>query len=379
MQIFKTLETLKYERQYISDALFKGGVSLVEDYWRLRLAMLVLLVSDLNELPAPLRKNFCPLFWFTNFLVITAPIWGTIYFLIWFSKVIYEGPIEKTLDAAIAVKERRDKIRTEVRDRMNVEKRKSRVFDEKKVIYQDLAWGHIFIGDYLEVLVHKKVIPSTTDVDWNSPALLEGVWDDDVTYYIKFRRLYGDLWAEKLAEFKAADEAKKIKAAEEEQRKAVLDRQNEEEFKKILTGVFSWSKAFCKAILIVVSVPAILAVAWLVYHAAILVGECALFVLHFLFIQYLLTTVSVVGGVALLVLACFAIAEFLSEKDLSPIVDGLHDGIVFAFGPFKWLGKKVAAFFTFILMFIKMFFSENCPGIEIIKNTSQGEPEPVQG
>lgn len=370
MQIFKTLATLQYERQYISDALFKGGVNIGEDYWRLRLAMFVLLVNDLNELPAPLRKNFCPLFWFTNFLVITAPIWGMIYFLVWLSKVIYQGPVEKTLDAVISVKERREKIRTEVRERMNAEKRKSRVFDERKVIYRDLSWGHTFIGDYLETLVHRKVIPSATDVDWNSPALLDGVFDDDITYYIKFRRQYGDLWAEKLAEFRAADDAAKTKKAEEEQRKAVLDRKNEEEFRQILTGVFSWSKAFCKAILIVVSVPAILALAWLVYHAVILVGECAVFVLHLLFIKYLLTTVTVVGVVFLLVLAVFAIANFLSEKDLSPIVDGLHDGIVACFGPFKWLGKKVAGFFTFILMFIKMFFSENCPGIEIIKTTN---------
>jgi hypothetical protein len=366
---FASLGTIFQEPRILAEA-WGGQVNLPPNYWRTQLAMFTLVCSSRKELPRALQFNYCPLFWFTNILVLLLPAIISIAVVIKLVTTIanFVGtfgiePAGTFIDTWCT---NRKEVRATVKEAKKLHTLRSVVYDDRYPNYEKLLEGQ----DRFERHVRHYLDEGFSFDDPRIPELF--AVNQDVMYYVAFRKIFTTNHETKLRELreawlKAKEQKTKQEIAELERVKAV-----EKDWNKIFSNIFYWSKIICKALLFVVSVPLTALLCWGLYQLLIIIINCVGWLLHVIFIQNLITTVYVVGGIVLVASIIFGIVIFvqsgaLRDRIWDPFVEFLENRIfpVFCFcgRPFAFIGRKVAGGFTFLFNFFRMFYSENCPGV----------------
>lgn len=377
------LGTVFQEPRVLAEA-WKKQVNLPPNYWRTQLAMFVLVCSSKNELPRALRYNYCPLFWFTNILVLLLPaillIAGVMKLAILIARTL--GTFAITPGTEYIESWCAD--RKAVRETVKVEKKKRRLlavkYDDRSPDFELLSDGQ----DRFEAAIQYKL---PENFSFNDPVIVEIIASDwvanrAVMYYLSFRQIFSTNHETKLRELREAWRAKEQentkKQLEEIKRKEAVDA----DWNKIFSSIFYWSKIICKALLFIVSVPLIALLAWGIYVALIFLAKGVVWLGAALFVTHLKVTLLCIGIAIAFAVVIFGIVIFvqsgaLREKVWEPFIDFLENRVAPFFGvlfkPFAFAGKKIAGFFTFLTNFIRMFYSENCPGITYTDEVPSGK------
>lgn len=373
------LKTVLLEPKYIKDALKKES-KLPEYYWRLELCIIFFLEEKRSDLPRALQNNFCPLFWFSNFLLLVAPIWGTIYAIGYTLRQIYSllctyvtSPVWDRWESYTRAYSRKQML---LRDKRETEVFKVKhTFNPSEPRVTQLRWGESFVSEYTHNL---KAAGAITEVDWDSDEFLSKLNDEDVYYFATFRRLYKDKWKDTIAKIIEEDKKRSIEKLEAAQAAEKKIKESKARRERFFSKLFGYAKTLCQVMALLVAIPGVIAVAYFVYLLTIKLWYVIGVVYHFLFVEHLPEFLEITGCVILgLVLVMVASITVKALRGLfwTPVVnavayccdisaDLLRPVAKVIVNPIVWIGRKIGGFFSFVLDFVRMFFTDNCPHIE---------------
>lgn len=302
---FKTLMTIFSEPRILRETWDKE-VHFPENYWRTELCVYFLWQDDKDDLPNALRYNFCPLFWFSNLVLLLVPLWLPFYLIIKGLNLFCEVAVTPNIDNFYAWKVERKATKAQEGIQHERNRIKSITFDPTKVNMNLLRRGRHYINSTLWQT--GSVGPDESDpvnskvVNWDNPRLLDEC-DEEEAYFMAFRRFYKDTWPQEFRRLEEESEErhrKELETLRAEERRAEAVKAD---FNKMLTSVFTWSKIICKAILFLVALPIIYLIAIAFYKLAVWLFYAIGWVLWMLFVQHLTTTFIVI--VSIIAIACF--------------------------------------------------------------------------
>ena len=367
---FKTLMTIFSEPRILRETWDKE-VHFPENYWRTELCVYFLWQDDKDDLPNALRYNFCPLFWFSNLVLLLIPLWLPVYLIIKGLNLFCEATVTPSLDSFHAWKtERRATIKLE-NTHLERERIKNTKFDPTKVNLNLLRRGKAFINCVLwstgSVGADESDPVNARVVNWDNPRLLEEC-DEEEAYFMAFRRTYGADWPQQYARLeREAEESHRrdLEAKRAEERRV---QQVQADLNKMFASIFSWSKIICKAILFLVALPVIYFVAIGCYKLAVWLFYFIGWLLWVMFVQNLTTTciviVSVVAILSFIALMVYLFSEKIIQSLVGSTFSKLEPIIEVILTPIVWVFLKIGAFGSFCFNFIRMFYVSNCPGIK---------------
>lgn len=369
---FKILRTLFSEPRILRETWDKE-VHFPENYWRTELCVYFLWQDDKDDLPNALRYNFCPLFWFSNLVLLIAPLWLPVYLIIKGLNLFCETAVTPGLESVQAWNtERKATIRLEKKHDER-ERIKNTKFDPANVNINLLRRGKAFINCLIWETGSISVESTEDDpvnskvVNWDNPRLLEEC-DEEEAYFMAFRRLYGAQWPQEYARLEAAAEEKDKKEIELQRAEAKRAQQVQSDFNKMFASIFNWSKIICKAILFLVALPVIYFVAIGCYKLAVWLFYAVGWLLWVMFVENLSTTAIVIAIIVGIVVFIGLMVYLFSERIIQSLVgetfaklEPIFEAIL---SPFVWVCKKIGAMASFCFNFVRMFYVSNCPGIK---------------
>lgn len=370
---FSSIFTIFQEPRILAEA-WGGTVNLPPNYWRTQLAMFVLLCSNREELPRALRYNFCPLFWFTNILALLSPLIFMLAVLIKVSIFLSKGlvaigiePTTTAIDAWVSTHKEQRGI-----DRRQREKSKliNTVYDDRNPDYLKLIKGR----ERFERHIREDMGEGFSFSDPAFFVKLADHWhiNPSVMYYAAFRKIFTTNYETKLRELSDAYDKKLEEQNIKDRAEYQSKQQIEKDWNKIFSSIFYWSKLLCKALLFVATVPAAAVIAWVLYYLATLLYQGVSWLCMQLFVIHLMPTLGFIAGFIFLIAVVMGIVALvdsgvLSEKVGQPIATFFKKVVlpvlVFLVSPFGWIALTIGKIFKFVVNFIRMFYSENCPGV----------------
>lgn len=373
MTFNKIWRTLRLEPSIIFEALDKNTVAvhLPPDYWRYELAMYVLCKSHKSQLPSMLRGHFCPLFWFTNLLLLTAIVWLPIYGLLSLLGYISNPVVHfagKMVDALDRIKLTRTKASAAKQEGIRLKMRYDAAWPE----YLRLRHGHEYWDSTILFFncLNGENLSSSEAID--SKSFFLNV-TDDLAYYVLFLRKYRDAAPEKLEELGnrhrqqlQEEEAERIRAA---MRGAEANAARKARFSKLVAS----AKPICKWFLILASIPVTYFLAKLICFLAVWCWVKLLWLIPFVFVEHGWEVLKALGIIALIVgvvvgliigfgsarwaqFKDYTLPDFVNKTIVNP-VGGFFDG-------FRTVFRKIGKFFAFCFYLARMFFLEHCPAIQ---------------
>lgn len=364
------ITTIANESKIITTAISGKKLILPDNYWRTRLCCSFFCANSRQELFRILQYNFCPLFWVSNFILLIFPIWFPLKLLV--------GAIVAGLQLFCnAAGERFEgvfesyKSYREARDEEAIAKKYTYNPKNPKLTY--LCVGKENLPTHLQYLRSTfNVHPGLYNFPWSSPEFLNRL-SHYARYYATFIAHCGSFEAaeQKLVSLIAEEKEKELRR---EKFKAKLDASigvitsNTE---KTFNNVYTKFKWFFQLSALLALIPLVLAVAAGIWYA------CGNYVTPgFIFVLSLLDYISLsallqVGAIALITGAVIAIiVAFVDLKFFDNFIIPTAQGFAELFKPLAplWGAVKntwllIISLILFVVNTIRMFFSENCPGI----------------
>ena len=354
---FSSLATVIQEFRILGEALDKNRedpINLPNNYWRSELAACFLRRSK-GDLPRPFRLNFCPLFWFTNLLVLTLPIWGVVYGFIWLALVIADItviPLTNLLTSRSLVRNtaRLRESQLELRARI-----KTITFVRSNVDYSLFKAGQLAIKTLpLDMAYAGVVTPAESEnFDYNRIDILEYA-SLAQAYYLSFMRQFPDrIEAEALditqeAQQRFTEAARIAEIAERTRRMKVANR-------------IAKCKTVCKILLIIVAIPVTMALAVGLWVLAIKAYYGIGWLWWVLIVENLrdtlICTTMIIAGVSIPLTIALSIRANPARG--AKVSNFIGDLICLCVYPIFLLATGIC----FCGRLIKMFYSENCPAI----------------
>ena len=380
--LLETLKTVGSEHQYIKDAYAKQS-KLPKHYWRIALCRFFFLKDEdeTDKLPIALRKNFCPLFWFSNFLLLIAPIWVTIYLLItflgWLGEKLGNGFENIVIDNYKAKKKvwraNRD---AEIEKEGKVELEKRCTYDPKTAVFGRLKRGR----DEIKYIIHQLIRDGEIEeVEWESKDFQTKLGDhyEDARYFASFRAFHGPKWKEALTAIEIQREEQCAKDARDRAIAEAARLEKERKKNAFYAKVFGYAKTFFQALALIVAIPVILFLVYWLYIFVVWAGGYIGQFFYFIFVTRIWDTLRITGWSIVVIAALVFICAFFAadvfrvwfwrplgkkilwfgENILEPGAERTGKGL-------KWLFSPITKGVLFVWDFGKMFFSNNCPVIE---------------
>lgn len=365
--LFSIKDDFKYLRQALSNKQTKTTV-IPEHFWRYQICRISLFRSSFDRLPNFLKYNYCPLFHLSNFFILTLPIVIILQISILLIKSLW-FIFCVMVSFFIDIFERFQKPNTETKESIDLSKIENWDYLKLKT-YQTKVKGKVSYRDYFYTC---------------PPFGIYGNSDEFYDYYAQFYKTFGKEHKSKLEEarllweIQEAERAiQKEKIEKEKQRIKQLKQACKAKIDKILISIINIVKPVTK---------------FVIFCSSIALGIYAV-LLSIPYIPDLINGIKSVfdwigdkGWLSILIMigkiACFLIASFILGAVLLTIaklvdrrtdikkgweeqttVDKFFDTIVVIIAwPFKLIGNVIIG----IANFISMFYSENCPSIEPVK------------
>lgn len=411
---------MRNEVQYISSALFAHKVDLPENYWRFTLLRPFI---DVDAKTSPLMRNFCPLFWVTNLLaalyVILSPV------------ILITFPVIKVGDYVIkGIGSLRKKFAENAKQKEETEeeeKKEAIPFDFKftsKNVYSlfglpgQMISAQVFYNLYLSGHDHwLRCCDSDFKLEQITDKEVEKLRDtfdlekDDLLAWV-FVYQFKTEWRNKFEEFTEEPRNKqKAKELKVKERKAA----REARLKKALPKLVAVSKGFLFGLGVCAVVLGVTALCWGVYlwFMPAVHGIAQAFIAVFNFF----TSVNFLTAVFHFFLLCLAFGLLMLfintpllmfQDKITELCEDYYVNklpVITFESSFHGAGKnciksgkfRSAFFLLFIcrmldviatiietilgfvfwpIMFIKMFYAENCPSINVISNDTDTGTKP---
>lgn len=378
----ESLKTILHEHRYIKDALKKES-KLPRHYWRIQLCRFFFLKGDVDRIPRALRSNFCPLFWFSNFLVLTSPIWLAVMLIGYLIVRLFDF-IENFIVTPVKKKKQEWKKARMIR-------RIAQGKEEKKSEYQynpakpDPA--KISCGRQEFEMIYKRLKDKglvTGEPDWNSDELVQLVeehcrYDEDYdsVYFVNFRRHCREMsWRRELARLREEENQRRERLRIKQEEEANIAKEKKRKRDAFFAKVFSMCKTFFQWLALIIALPVAVFLAYVLYNVVIFVGVQFITLCKFIFITHYQHTIealviAVIACVTLSFLYAFFSAEIFRKWFWRPLGSAWEvscDNVIVPVAkgvacPFIWMGNKIAKVCEFVYDFGRMFMSENCPHI----------------
>lgn len=371
---FATLKTILQEGRILREA-WGGSVKLPSNYWRTRLVMYVFGLTDKAQVPNIFKNNYCPLFWFSNFLLFTSPLWLLLFGIVWVGKKIGGwlddtcfSPLMESIETKSKVSKERKKQRSAEEE---IEARRAIVYNDSDPDLAKLQAGK----EWYETWLKDRTDVRVDDVEY----FVGKAYPSFLVYYARFRQRYGDdSYESRIHSIAEGIQARWTQErAEEQARREQLELQKQD-WNRIFISIINWTKIFGKAFVFVFAVPVIALVAWFLYELVILVVPAIFNGLWYALTNHF-TDILLGLGLFVAVIGTISGLVFFFKSDwFDEAKDTTIDGVGAAFGatgrgiaavwrvitsPFVWVGRLIWSFCEFIVNFFRMFFSQNCPGI----------------
>lgn len=361
--MLSSLSTLRYELSYISQALTAHGVELPTNYWRFKLACFFLRVEENEKLPAALRRNFCPLFWFTNLLVLLSPIWGAAFLLVYVMD-FFMSPVAKVVGAYTEkqVKRRRKEAMSEkIADiTKELHNYNQGVFSSKYYAVFRKAEASFYNNSHL-VSYNEE----TGSYNWDDDSHLTSDLPLETVFYILAKRILGDKYTDvyyDVARY-VADCTKK-----KEEKKAArykIPQRISMSFNEFL----SITKTLCKVIVFPVSLIGLIYLTPLLFSGFRFICLQLYNFILFTFVTHFNTTLIVAFTLCCIAGLIYTLAVYVGSSRLSSFFAIIWRAFCVVFGyvitPFVFLVGVMIKLIKAVYLFTKMFFSNNCPAITI--------------
>lgn len=371
---FETLKTVLQEGRILREA-WGGSVKLPSNYWRTRLVMFVFGLTDKAQVPNIFKNNYCPLFWFSNFLLFTSPLWLLIKAGLWVGKKIGGwlestclDPLMESIDAKSKLSKERKKQRSAEEE---LEARRAIVYNDAAPDLECLQAGKEWYETWLKDRAELRVDDVEHFVNGHYPSFL--------IYYAKFRQRYGeDSYEARIQAIAEGIQARWMQERAEEQiRREQLELQKQD-WNRIFISIINWTKIFGKAFVFVFAIPVIALVAWFLYKVVLLVVPAIFNGLWYALTHHFTDLLLGIGIVVAVIGVISGLVFFFKSDWFDEAKDTTIDGVGAGFcavgrgiaavwrvltAPFVWFGKLIGSFLEFTVNFFRMFFSNNCPGI----------------
>lgn len=377
---FSVLKTVAHEHRYIIDAINKQS-KLPKHYWRIALCRFFFMVDNTAELPSILRTNFCPLFWFTNFLLLTAPIWLTFALIGWvlikiagvFARKLIH-PVEHKYKVYMAAKSQARCYKYYAAHAAAEKAR--RTFNPNEVNLEKLTSGKRSTPRIIKMCkLRGEHIPYK--IDWADPKLIDLLYDDTAAYFASFLAMYGPAWRQELRKLQTMEREKYNRLTARYEAEAAKIKADRVKRDKMFTTIFMRAKAFCRVVALIVMLPVAIFAAIGLYHIAIFLVLALGAFCYFAFVEHAEITWTIVIMVPFVVPLLYSVGlrfagDTCRDKIWRPMADRLLSFFDVYFIPFLCFISKpfirVGGWFikscAFCRDFTKMFFIENCPLIE---------------
>lgn len=348
------LTTIAQEPRVIASALFKGEVQLPSNYWRIRLCCFFFWKDDKEDLFRILQNNFCPLFWTSNFILVSSFIWLPVYLVIHTISYILDRltnwRIQRQSSSITKQKQKQEELATWNLAKPNVDwlRAGKETFDIHRPRYEDLG----LLGLYPQ---------------WDQ--MKQFAFNGYERYYCDFRAKHpydaDALYSRLVHQLEKEEETQRERNRIAEERAAQWKQRREVLFGKI----FAKGKVIFQSTIVFASLAAAfyvgLGLLWLVVNAIVpaLSG-----IVGFFFVSHPGVLPMVVLAVGVGVFIYLQLKEdSYTRTQLTPEVAEFFEGVASGFSK-AWsfvspVFKAAGAVFSFCYDFVRMFFSNNCPGI----------------